>query len=376
MHADRSIRSLTSLGGASTSRVLNLVSVAQTKAQDPEYASRPFFLSPVINTAILVKHRLRSHEEYLFREPVSVATKIIVPFDITDLKLGGRSVFVDEKGFIDTLKQLGHYPQGGLERDVEVLRLVSRVPSLDPFLLREYLRANDVFVPNCYLEISAADQIRMYDFAAKDMLSFVKLATGADVGRSDQLTDRFVSALLADDCSDKLDPLRTVLMLDGKEFREGVFSWRGFLYYKWSLLSFWPDVGAVLKGIQDLKPKGMPTPDDAEYILFARRRIAEAMKLAGSDVGRLLKVYETAYGDLIERGKPKSFRDFLLSAPNLFLELGEKMAAISHVVSFWKYRFQRKDAPRADPDELVAILQDFESGFASAVANAGMAASA
>ena len=350
------------------------MSVAQNKAADPEYAARPFFLSPVINTSILVKHRLRSHEEYLFRDPVSVATKIIVPFDITDLKLGGRSVFVDEKGFVDTLKQLGHYPQGGLERDAEVLRLVSRVPSLDPFLLREYLKANDVFVPNCYLEISAADQIRMYDFAAKDMLAFVKLATGADVGRSDQLTDRFVSALLADDCSDKLDPLRTVLMLDGKEFREGVFSWRGFLYYKWSLLSFWPDVGAVLKGIQDLRPKGAPRPDDAEYILFARRRIADAMKLAGSEVGRILKVYENAYGDLIERGKPKSFRDFLLTAPGLFLELGEKMAAISHVVSFWKYRFQRKDAPKAEPDELVAILQDFESGFPPPGANTRMMA--
>jgi len=354
--------------------VLNLVSVAQNKGSDPEYATRPFFLSSVINTSILVKHRLRPNEEYLFREPTTVATKIIVPFDITDLKLGGRSIFVDEKGFVDALKQLGHYAQGGLERDAEVLRLVSKVPSLDPFLLREYLKANDVFVPNCYLDISAADQIRMYDFAAKDMLSFVKLATGADVGRSDQLTDRFVSALLADDCSEKLDPLRTVLMLDGKEFREGVFSWRGFLYYKWSLLKFWPDVGGVLKGIQELRPRGAPTPDDAEYILLARKRIADSVKFAGTEVGRILKVYDTAYGDLIERGKPKSFRDFLLTAPHLFLQLGEKMAAISHIVSFWKFRFEKKGATKPDTDELVAILQDFESGLPPPGANSRMMA--
>ena len=70
---------------------------------------------------------------------------------------------------------------------------------------------------------------------------------------------------------------------------------------------------------------------------------------------------------------PKAFRDFLLSAPHLFLELGEKMGAISHIVSFWRYRFRKGVPPRADADELCAIFQDFESGFAAGLP-AGMAA--
>ena len=43
--------------------------------------------------------------------------------------------------------------------------------------------------------------------------------------------------------------------------------------------------------------------------------------------------------DLVEKQTPKTFRDFLLSAPHMFLELGEKLGAISHIVSFWRYRF-------------------------------------
>jgi hypothetical protein len=343
--------------------VLNLVSVAANKGGDPEYSANPMFVSPIMNTSILVKHRIRPHEEYLFRGPVSVATKIIVPFDRNDLRLGGRSFFVDEKGFNDVLKELGNYHSGGLERDAEVMRLVNRVPSLDPFLLREYLKMHEVIVPNCYLEVSAADRMRMYDFAAKDMLAFIQLATGNTVGRNDAMTDRFVSALLADDSSERLEPLRTVLMLDGNEFREGVFSWRGFLYYKWSLYTVWPEVTPVLKQIQDIRPRGLPGPEDAGYIAVARRRIAEAVKIAAVEVNRILKVYDTAYSDLIEKGQPRSFRDFLLSAPHMFLQLGEKMAAISHITSFWGYRFQAKDAARPDADELVAVLQDFESGF-------------
>ena len=48
---DRSVRSLVSLGDASTSRVLNLVSIAKQKSEDADYAAAPLFLSPVINNA-------------------------------------------------------------------------------------------------------------------------------------------------------------------------------------------------------------------------------------------------------------------------------------------------------------------------------------
>lgn len=48
-------------------------------------------------------------------------------------------------------------------------------------------------------------------------------------------TNRMVCALLSSEVSDRLEPLRITLGLDLAEFSEGVFSWRGFLCYKWSL---------------------------------------------------------------------------------------------------------------------------------------------
>jgi hypothetical protein len=45
----------------------------------------------------------------------------------------------------------------------------------------------------------------------------------------------------------------------------------------------------------------------------------------------------------------------------MFLDLGEKIGGISHIVSFWNYRFPRDQTARADAEELTAIFQDFES---------------
>ncbi len=171
------------------------------------------------------------------RRPRAVATKILIPFDSLDLRAGGRSLFVDQRGYVESLAQAGNYTPESLERDMSVLRLLSAVPSLDPFLLREHLRNNKIEVAPCYFAISEGDQERMYKFVREEMSKLVALAGGSG---SDVSSNRLVSAMLSNEVDEKLEPLRLTLNLTGNDFREGVFSWRGFLYYKWSMGKFWP----------------------------------------------------------------------------------------------------------------------------------------
>ena len=190
MANDRTVRFLGALGGASTSRVLNLLRIAQDQADNPEYSEKPLFVSPVINRSFLLKHRARSDETYLFSDPRSVATKIIIPFDQDDLRAGGRSLFVEQRGYVEALKLAGNYSSEALERDLTVLRLLNAVPSLDPFLLREHLRNNSIEVAPCYFAISAGDQERMHRFVTQEMSKLIDLAGGNDTS-----SRRLVTAL-------------------------------------------------------------------------------------------------------------------------------------------------------------------------------------
>ena len=359
MTADRTVRFLSALGGASTSRVLNLYRIGAVNAEDPEYQQKPLFLSPAINRSFLLKHRTRSDESYLFAAPRAVATKILIPFDIADLRAGGRSLFVDQRGYSDILREAGNYSGEKLERDMLVLRLLNAVPSLDPFLLREHLRNNEIDVASCYFAISEGDQERMHNFVSQEMSRLVALAGNGGDGRSG---NRLVSAMLSNQVDEKLEPLRLTLGLTGDDFREGVFSWRGFLFYKWSMGKFWPDVMGVLREINTITPHGSMTPEQKVFLSAARRNVIEMVRDNGHHVTKALSVYDEAFRDLVANQTPRTFRDFLLSAPYMFLELGEKLGAISHIVSFWRFRFQ-PDSPRVDAEELSAIFQDFSSGF-------------
>ena len=371
MAIDRTIRSLSALSGSSSSRVLNLTAIAASQAENQKHREAPLFVSPVINTAIILKHRLRADETDLFVSRRAVATKIIVPFESSDLRAGGQSLFVGQRGYQDMLQEIGNYGEKfDMKRDLEVLRLIDSIPSLDPFLLREHLRGNGYSPDACYFELSTADQQRMYEYAAAELRRLTALAITGTLAIRDTSAGKMVSALLSSEINEKLEPLRATLNLNPAEFCEGVFSWRGFLYYKWSLNEFWPNLIKVLREVQAIRPNNKMKPDELSFLAMVKRAIIAGVKENSESVRKILAVYDEAYTGMIERKDPKQFREFLLSAPSLFLEMGKKMGAMSHVTSFWQYRFPDIAARAVDSEELTAIFQDFAKSFGLKLQNA------
>jgi hypothetical protein len=332
-------------------------------AGNTEFEENPFFSSPILNNAIVVKHRLRADEMDLFLVPRTIATKVIVPFEKTDLRSGGKSFMVGQRAYEEMLREVGNYGEKrDMNRDVKVLQLIDSIPSLDPFLLREHLRCHEISPDTHYFEISDADQRRMFDYAATQIRRLTEMA-GGNSGQQNDATARMVSALLSSEVDEKLEPLRGTLQLNEAEFREGVFSWRGFLYYKWSLLEFWP---SLIKSLRQLKTISHVGPADSEqktYMTSARESIIRGAKKGSDDIKNILAIYDNAYESLIADRDARKFREFLLNAPALFLEIGEKMGALSHLTSFWKYRFPDGAPRHIDAEELVAIFQDFSKSF-------------
>ena len=244
---DRSFRSLSGLERtASTSRVLNLAAVTINHAGDPDYQASPFFTAAALNGAVIIKHRLRADEQYVFDRIRRIATKVVIPFERTDLSLGGRSLFVGQRGWQDMLRELSGSATHDT-RDISLLEALDELPSLDPFLLREHLKRRDFKIANCYFAISDPDLERMQRFVSGEISKLVDLAYGAKKdGAPNANISKLVSLLLSGQDDSRLEPLRLTLGLEGENFREGIFSWKGFLYYKWVLSSLWPELRSVI----------------------------------------------------------------------------------------------------------------------------------
>jgi len=356
---DRSIRNLANLrGSASTARVLNLTGVHQEHGRTEAWAEAPLFRNPILNRAMILKHRLRRDEIDRFRLRRYVATKIILPIDAEDLRVGGRYLFVNETGFETSMAQA--FGIGPEHPDLHTLKVMDGLPGLDPFLLREQLRRNGVTPAPCYFNLSEADLMAMAAFVGDEIAPLVDLCLGPD---GDLTADNPVSILtakiLSNSAGQDLSALGMTLRLAPEEYEEGVFCWKGFLYYKWVLRGVIGDVGAVIEAVRRAKPRGRPTSQQSVALDRAREIVHRRILSTCDSTASMLRVYDDAFQGLTQDGRPTAFRDFLRDAPHLFAKLGERLGAVQHIVSFWNYRMA-KDKPAPSAEELIDLLADFE----------------
>lgn len=367
--ADRLTRSLRALDReASTSRVLNLVAIEARSGHRPEHGEAPLFRNRILNTALVVKHRLRADDIFLFDEIRPNATKIIIPFERSDLGLGGQSFFVGQRGWVDLLREACN-EHTDMARDLATLRLIDQLPSLDPFLLREHLRRHGLSVASTYFALSTADMEQMQSFVSAQISLLIDLAY-RDAGRAvpGAHAARLVEALLSTDVDERLEPLRETLIMDGESFKEGVFSWKGFLYYKWMLTRLWTELDTVGGEIARLTITGNRDAGTQRFLDDTRKRLRRGILLERRAIMRALDVYDRAFNDLIDNGRPQAFRAFLLRAPDMFLSLGEKVGVIAHIASFWRYRFPAGMPLVADIEDAIDLLQDFDAGLSVSLA--------
>jgi hypothetical protein len=359
---DRSVLRLTALEqSASTARVLNLIAPKRKFPDDAALRDQPFFQHRLLNHSLFVKHRVRPHEVELFARPKSSTTKILAPIDGSDLRLGARSLMVGQRDFDRMAEQVFADALRPGQPDRILLELLDELPSLDPFLLREHLKRNGYRPAQNYFSISQADLDRMYDFVRGELMDLVSLVTGEASPAAQAAL--LVEKLLSDSPEAGFAPLKATLKLSDQEYSNGVFAWRGFLYYKWVLDDISPRLGSVLVQVESLQPRGPKDPEAAKYIPGARTRILADVAAACAKVTGLLQTYDTAYVALTKNGDPVTFRNFLLAAPSMFMSLGELLGAIQHVVSFWRYRFPEGRPAVIAPDELMDLFMEFEDSM-------------
>jgi hypothetical protein len=364
MRGKRGVRSLQQLEDyGSSARVLNLLSVWRKNANDEEYAQKPFFISPILNRSIIVKHRLRQEEREAFSDDRVEATKVILPIDLTDVRSGARSFFVDQVGYDGIIEEICGGVEADRSCDEKLLQLISSLPSLDPFLMRERLRLASLEPARCYFDISEADTQRMFGFVLEELKPLISLSFDDVDVISNNMAAKLAAKIMANANDLELTPLRHALGLGKTEFQEGAFCWKGFLYYKWTLIDILPNVRPVMEEIAGISPTGPISDDEKGRIPVSCARLSRAIVQSCEAVRIVLKVYDDAYAELTRKGESQAFTEFLLRAPKLFQELGQRLGSLQHVVSFWRYRFPPGSRPKIAACELVELLADFEGSI-------------
>ena len=366
--ASRELRNLAHLNrSASSWRVMNLAKIYTEHRENEAWAAHPLFENSQLNRAIIMKHSLRVDERRLFAGGRTTVTKIILPYDHNDLRLGGHSIYVRQIGFEDLmLRHLG-IDSMAKSRDIRALLCLDGLPSLDPFLVREHLGRIDIRASGLYFPISRADLEDMAAFTAERVEDLVRAALGSlRRGGAAKLGEK----ILSDDLDQELLPLRDALGMTPDAFYEGVMCWRGFLYYRWCHAELQSGVRDLLQGVAQYKPNVSHDDILRSYIRKARPRLARAIVKTLREISQSLEAYDDVYHALAHDRDPEPFRQLLQHGSHLFLQLGEKVGLLNHMVSFWRFRMGKlteNNSRALESIEFADILVDFEAGLAAAI---------
>jgi hypothetical protein len=252
--------------GGSTARVIDLVSIKERFSGTPGWAEAPMFRMPRLNRGFVVKHTLRNWEREQLGGASTSATKVIIPISDKDLDLGGHSIFVEDPQFERLMAQhLGvTSDNAAFAADVARLRDLATLPSFDPYLLHEYFRRGEDRVDSCYFTISPEELTKITEYVAGQIDMLVRKAMGGASVASLEQSRRLAKVLFEDEGSEQLVVLRDALRMTKEEYRDGVFGWKGTLYYSWRSNDCYAEVTGFLKDIKTLRVAGLSGADRSE----------------------------------------------------------------------------------------------------------------
>jgi hypothetical protein len=344
----QSLRSITAR--SSSARVLDLHSLALEQVQNEAHRLRPMFVHPVLNRTIIVKHHPRPGEFEYAPDRGAIVTKVIFPFDPDDLDLGGQFLLVDSPDLPAKLVRQLDYSEIDPQRDLNLLQLLAKLPTLDPFLLNEALNANKFDVAPCYYRLSPADKAEMQEFVAHQVETLIGLCFGETT--SSAKSKRLSELILNADDGPELDPLRQAMRMEAEQFSQAMFCWKAVLYYRWRSRVLWPEVKATRHAIAGVDTHRF----DSDSKRLASVAIGELEALMGDSerrIAEMFRIYDEVFEALTESRTPEPFRRFLSDGPRLFARLGERMGRLEQLVSYWEHQFPGRKTRQLAPEAIV-----------------------
>src|SRR5208282_395366 len=140
-----------------SSRVFNCNDIAR-RLEKKKVENRFFFKNASMNTLVLIKEALTEERSEPHPSGFAIGMKLYIPYNEANVYEGGRSVFCHSKQLTEVLNQ--HFGFAGdkvskedVERDLKVLSVLDKLPSLDVFLMRDALELEGLKTNANYFEI-------------------------------------------------------------------------------------------------------------------------------------------------------------------------------------------------------------------------------
>jgi hypothetical protein len=336
---------------------------SETTGQGDVPVADLFFGSRTLNHAILIKEPNLGGERGRdpFEMPLPIRTKLFIPYNAENPYEGGESSYTDDPQFEEALSYLtgagGENPET-FRRDLEKIRLLEQLPSLDPFLLKDKFALSGMPVNEAYFRLSEEEWRNIRAHIRERFVLMCRFATASQGEVSADVVDRLVDRIWEARDLEPLYPLLSAFGLPTDRATEFFYCWKGIGFFDYEFTRNTPLVRGFSSWIQGAQPRGAMHRDDAEAIEQDRAHVRGRMRAMLAETLGILQEFNGSFDQLFRRRETaRNFSTFMLNARRHFWCLGNNLNGIYHVVSLWNRVTARAPERNLPPAQMVRLLK-------------------
>jgi hypothetical protein len=338
-------------------RVLNCnVMTRRILAKDP--AAKTFFRCKPLNNLVLIKDTDTSS-----RSASSIGTKLYLPFNENDIYEGGRTIFVSEKGCEGAL--IANFGEGALPKeqlyeDMRVMRVLDKLPSLDPFLLKDVFINEKIDMNPAYFEVEQSlwDEIELFILQGFEPLAKAAFPNALS---SDEVARKLIEKIWEGRDLEALKPLTMAFRLPAGQELEIFAAWKGIIFYSFTRqrnVQIVTDMLAWLNNVKVPLAAGNASERAEAKTMLDTSRTNMQNEWQVSE--KILAEYQASYDKMFKlRIGSTDFVQFLRNSSQHYWNLGNSLGRVGHATYCWdamSKRYPDRKMPWEATLELLVLM--------------------
>ncbi len=347
-------------------RVLNC-NIMTHRLLEKDPAAPTFFRSKPLNNLVLIKDTM---PEDLRRHAASpIGTKLYFPFNENNIYEGGRTIFVSDRHLHPAL--IEHFGEGALSKDAlkedfRILAILDKLPSLDPFLLKDVFLNEKIDINPAYFEVSKEVWHEIETFILARFEPLVKAAF-PDASSSDDRTRRLIVKIWEARDLEALDPLIKAFRLPPEEALQIFSAWKGINFYAFQFERMKPTFIKLVAWLKDLQlPTAGIQANERNEVVAALDAAKAQLRTEWQKADGILREYQESYDKMFKlKVSSIEFVTFLKKSSTMYWELGNSLGKIGHASYCWEVMANRlRDDNKTAWEPLKEIVQLLAKIFA------------
>ena len=373
--------SLRAMIDSGSSRVFDCNGISLKLIAEGAGSDALFFRHPALNHVVMIKQSTLPSERRNFEDP-PVATKLFFPFNEHDARQGGNTIFVHEKHLEAALDEKcgvnRSLDREAFDDDVRILRLLAKLPTLDPFLIRDTLETESVRVNEHYLEMSDEQWNEIQGCIHQRFVPILKAAY-PDANESRGKAKQLLETLWAAKDAAALAPIIKTFGLPEDGALQALYSWKVITFYAYQYQRLRPMLLAMAQWLKEVDSMpGFAAIASREPMRTLRLAVRNELRKQWGKIDKIVTEYDDGYEKMfVKKTETGPFLRFLRSCRAIFWEIGDSLGKLDHTIYCWDKITKRYPARRVHPVDMVentfAVLAEIlgNSTDAEPVAAAG-----